>query len=40
VEGGGFELIDVLVQNLTRISEENYERTDVSHWLYFVFVGV
>ena len=40
MEGDGFELIDVLVHNLTRITEKNNERTDVSHWLKFVFVGV
>jgi hypothetical protein len=40
VEADGFELIDILVQNLTRLAEENYERNDVSHWLDFVFVGV
>jgi hypothetical protein len=40
VEADGFELIDILVQNLTRLSEENYERNYVSHWLDFVFVGV
>jgi hypothetical protein len=40
LEGDGFELIEVLVQNLTRIAEENYERTYLSHWLDFAFVEV
>jgi hypothetical protein len=40
VEGGGFKLIDILVENLTRRTEQNYERTDVSRWLDFVFVDV
>lgn len=40
MEGDGFELIDVLVENLTIRTEQNYERTDVSRWLDFAFVDV